>query len=245
MPLKQLVASPVQAAIGQCPSGTAARKDRSQRGHQGSHKREDQIEDADEDSKDPRKHQHHRRGVDQILSGGPDHPTELATHIAQESPESLPHPRSSLPSRKLLQSTRKKAGLAGLEPATPGFGDRCSTKLSYRPTPRLARLFVSGVPAAKPAVLLEFDSTGMSAPVLRRRVVAATALLTLQRNLLSWHLSSPKTGLGHRAAHTIGAPQSVTDITATRRRCSTTRTLEPMTRIELVTSSLPRTRSTD
>jgi hypothetical protein len=26
------------------------------------------------------------------------------------------------------------AGVAGLEPATPGFGDRCSSQLSYTPT---------------------------------------------------------------------------------------------------------------
>ena len=29
----------------------------------------------------------------------------------------------------------KLAGAAGLEPATGGFGDRCSTKLSYTPAP--------------------------------------------------------------------------------------------------------------
>ena len=29
---------------------------------------------------------------------------------------------------------RRLAGVAGLEPATPGFGDRCSSQLSYTPT---------------------------------------------------------------------------------------------------------------
>ena len=29
---------------------------------------------------------------------------------------------------------KKVAGVAGLEPATPGFGDRCSSQLSYTPT---------------------------------------------------------------------------------------------------------------
>jgi hypothetical protein len=29
----------------------------------------------------------------------------------------------------------KTAGLEGLEPPTPGFGDRCSSQLSYRPKP--------------------------------------------------------------------------------------------------------------
>ena len=27
------------------------------------------------------------------------------------------------------------AGVAGLEPATPGFGDQCSSQLSYTPSP--------------------------------------------------------------------------------------------------------------
>jgi hypothetical protein len=39
----------------------------------------------------------------------------------------LPPPRHELPCPMIL------AGVAGFEPATCGFGDRCSTSLSYTP----------------------------------------------------------------------------------------------------------------
>ena len=205
------------------PGGNAVRPDRSKTGHQGPHEREDQVEQADEDRKDSREHQHHGRGIDQVLSGGPDHSAELTSYIAQESPEFLPHPRSSLPPVCAAAPTPKKAGLAGLEPATPGFGDRCSTKLSYRPTPRLAGLLVSRVLAAKPAVFAVLDPTWMRASVLHRRVVAATALLALQRDLLSWHLSSPNLGPVHKAARPpCRALESANRVTTARHSCSTT-----------------------
>ena len=43
---------------------------------------------------------------------------------------------------------RPLAGVAGFEPATGGFGDRCSTKLSY--TPLLQHNFTSKAPRAQP-----------------------------------------------------------------------------------------------
>ena len=50
-------------------------------------------------------------------------------------------PQDDRPSRAL-------AGVEGLEPPTPGFGDRCSSQLSYTPAAR--RLPINGPPAFGP-----------------------------------------------------------------------------------------------
>jgi hypothetical protein len=39
--------------------------------------------------------------------------------------------------RRQAQLLALLAGEEGLEPPTPGFGDRCSNQLSYTPTPRV------------------------------------------------------------------------------------------------------------
>src|SRR4051794_18948611 len=41
-------------------------------------------------------------------------------------------------SRRTQVPTRAVAGVEGLEPPTPGFGDRCSNQLSYTPLARVA-----------------------------------------------------------------------------------------------------------
>jgi hypothetical protein len=40
---------------------------------------------------------------------------------------------------------KKNVGEAGLEPATPGFGDRCSSQLSYTPTNAIFRTGVEEI----------------------------------------------------------------------------------------------------
>src|SRR6266496_2351659 len=82
------------------------------------------------------------------------------------------------------------AGQTGLEPATPGFGDRCSAKLSYWPNPALPRFLVRGVLPAGRAVLLELDPVRMQPLVLGLDVVAPLAVVAGQRDLVA-HLSLP------------------------------------------------------
>src|SRR5262245_47558061 len=96
------------------------------------------------------------------------------------------------------------AGQEGLEPPTCGFGDRRSTNSSYWPVhnppgsppraqalgrshtfgrrSRLPRFLVGRVGPAPTAELLELEPLGRSLLVLRRRVVAALALGTLESN---------------------------------------------------------------
>ena len=103
------------------PGGSSVRLDRSQTGHQGPHEGKHQVEQTDEDRKDSREHQHHRGGTDQVLSGGPDHSAELTSYIAQERPEFLPHPRSSLPPVSLLQPTPEKSRSGRTRTCNPRF----------------------------------------------------------------------------------------------------------------------------
>ena len=70
--------------------------------------------------------------------------------------------------------------------------------------------------AAEPAVFLLLYPAGLKSPILSSGVVPPGAGFALQRNLISRHAVSLRKG-GEK--------------------------MEPMTRIELVTSSLPRTRS--
>ena len=58
----------------------------------------------------------------------------------------------------MLSSHRFLAGVEGLEPPTPGFGDRCSSQLSYTPiacSRSTASPFSLAITIASAAVLLE------------------------------------------------------------------------------------------
>ena len=94
--------------------------------------------------------------------------------------------------------------------------------LSYGPARQeSARFLVCRMLAAVATVLAVLHTGWVRATVLGAGVVAPAALGALERYLLPWHLPSPSDRWG------VGA------------------VMEPMTRIELVTSSLPRTRSTN
>src|SRR2546423_5865795 len=63
------------------------------------------------------------------------------------------------------------AGVEGLEPPTPGFGDRCSSQLSY--TPRRAALY-SG--RNRPRHLFVSSFSGFKEPFSRLRHIRVAAL---------------------------------------------------------------------
>jgi hypothetical protein len=68
------------------------------------------------------------------------------------------------------------AGVEGLEPPTPGFGDRCSGQLSYTPTGRRAhvRNFGCAAPQAgcHPGFAYRMRSSTLSPGLNRRKRVA-------------------------------------------------------------------------
>ena len=84
----------------------------------------------------------------------------------------------------------------------------------------LTGFFVHRMFVAEATVFLVFDTAWLVSPVFSRGIILLAAYFALQRYLISWHQNLP---------------------------ClfGSTRKVEPMTRIELVTSSLPRMRSTD
>ena len=51
-------------------------------------------------------------------------------HPISTEPKSTGHERLNKPD---LPGSRSLAGVEGVEPPTPGFGDRCSSQLSYTP----------------------------------------------------------------------------------------------------------------
>src|SRR6476619_4465310 len=89
----------------------------------------------------------------------------------------------------------KLAGATGLEPATAGFGDQCSTKLSYTPTDTLCllRLPVQRVLPATRAELVQLHPAGIVSLVLAGAVRALLAGRARQRD------DGSIFGLGHGA----------------------------------------------
>ena len=92
--------------------------------------------------------------------------------------------------RLLLRITRRlivmascldQAGQVGLEPTTPGFGDRCSAKLSYWPRVLLGLPVQRMFPLAG-AVLHQLDPSRIVPTTLFGRVIPFITLSTLQRN---------------------------------------------------------------
>ena len=126
-------------------------------------------------------------------------------------------------------TTVRLAGQEGLEPPALGFGDRCSTiellafGLAFPQDPlvfwkaperrSLLRFLVRRVLAAKRTILAHLEALGGLALVLVRGVVPVLALRTLQADGVSHDL-----WLGELSFLSV----------------------EPMNRIELLTSSLPR-----
>src|SRR5437763_506553 len=75
------------------------------------------------------------------------------------------------------------AGAAGLEPATPGFGDQCSAKLSYAPVYRaLPCLSMLGMLATPRAILLKRQPIRIVPPILFGVVAALPTFIAGQRN---------------------------------------------------------------
>jgi hypothetical protein len=68
-----------------------------------------------------------------------------------------------------------QAGQAGIEPATYGFGDRCSAKLSYWPVSVLLCLAMCRVPATARTEFVQLKTTRIVAPILLGRVVVFLA----------------------------------------------------------------------
>jgi hypothetical protein len=71
----------------------------------------------------------HNHGQPSTLLGADESPAPQARRLVQTQWSY----RDKFQPAPPADSSREKAGAAGLEPATPGFGDRCSTKLSYAP----------------------------------------------------------------------------------------------------------------
>ncbi len=85
------------------------------------------------------------------------------------------------------------AGPAGLEPATPGFGDRCSTKLSYEPADtarlQLPCFLVLSMPIAEATVLLVNEPVLVFALVFCRCIVPPLALDASENDEVSHYQS--------------------------------------------------------
>ena len=82
------------------------------------------------------------------------------------------------------------AGQEGIEPPTPGFGDRCSAKLSYWPIyifNVLLNLAVQGMLALKPAILLQFKPLRTRPFILFRCVITPLTIGTRERYDFSRH----------------------------------------------------------
>ena len=75
------------------------------------------------------------------------------------------------------------AGAAGLEPTTPGFGDQCSAKLSYAPSPvPLLGLAMQSMTPTTRTVAAELDATWIVLLVLLRRIRSFLALGARKRD---------------------------------------------------------------
>src|SRR5574341_1667203 len=86
------------------------------------------------------------------------------------------------------------AGQEGFEPPSRGFGDRCSSRWSYWPLRRVRRcaslhFLVTGMFAATPTVLFEFQAVRCVASVLGRGIIPFLTIQTRQRNDLAHRLS--------------------------------------------------------
>src|SRR4051812_8621824 len=97
--------------------------------------REYLVDDEEEDRGDEHHHEDHGRGDARLLAGRPGHARHFLPDLTIElCGGRFGHDRV----RKLPSMTRRRripdrahftrvAGVEGIEPPTPGFGDRCST----------------------------------------------------------------------------------------------------------------------
>src|SRR5215467_12931436 len=109
----------------------------------------DLVRQQEEDRRDRDHHEDHRGGDGGLAPGRPGDLLGLGAHLLQELERT--DLRHSLPAaplvtrhnplkfRLLSRAGLRLAGVEGLEPPTPGFGDRCSSQLSYTPPEALAQ----------------------------------------------------------------------------------------------------------
>src|SRR5438552_3025165 len=122
--------------------------------HQGYEETYDLIDHEEEDGRDRDHHEHHCGGDHRLAPRGPRDLLGLVAHLLHELEEVgshsdygrrtgavVPELRSSPCTREFIFCPLSSvlcplflAGVEGLEPPTPGFGDRCSSQLSYTPS---------------------------------------------------------------------------------------------------------------
>ena len=99
------------------------------------------IREEKERRRENRHNEDHNRGDDRLVPGRPGDFRSLSPHLLNEF-EWVRFCHGEILKRTLyepapstgLSAKSPMAGVEGLEPPTPGFGDRCSSRLSYTPS---------------------------------------------------------------------------------------------------------------
>ena len=125
-----------------------------------------------------------------MVSFGPDYFFHLNLNIFNKLPCFLYH--FAFFSSVWFSSIGDKAGLEGLEPPATGFGDRCSSQLSYRPVPidDLPRLFMNCMLIAETTILFEFHPLGMQSLIFCRSIISLLTFCTFKRDYIA-HFTAP------------------------------------------------------
>src|SRR6185437_1072788 len=101
--------------------------------HEGNGDPDDLIREQEENRSDRHHHEYHGGCDHGLLARRPGDLAGLLAHFLQETERADPRLTSHFCRRliahlfTLSPAVSRLAGVAGLEPATPGFGDRCST----------------------------------------------------------------------------------------------------------------------